>query len=93
MAQGDDALGLIVGVGVMALGMAFVAAVLDWQLQKDEERRAEERLILDILLNDDAGNVLGDSELSFSIADPIEPPDDDSAILNRLLAGPDLGAA
>ncbi len=92
MAHDDDALGTIICAGVMIFGMAMIAAVLEWQARKDEERRQEDSMILDVLLNEDAGNVLGDSDLAFSFTDPIGPSADDAAVLKSLLAGVDVGA-
>lgn len=85
MAHDDDVLVTIICAGVMVFGIAMIAAVLEWQARKDEERRQEDTMILDVLLNEESGNVLGDSEMLFAYQDMLGTSPGDMATIESIL--------
>lgn len=90
--SGKDAFDVAAEVtGAFLIGMAFLAVTLALekrrQAQLDEEEEA--RLLLEDLFNQEAGNVLGDSAMSFRFEDTVAGEHID---LNDL-ALPDFSAA
>jgi len=86
VAHGEDALGELIGSAIVLVGLVAVNVYLERKAQEEEQERQLATFLLDGLLNDESGNVLGDSSLGFRFSDPLDPGIDEVAALESLLS-------
>ena len=86
----DDASELI-GVGLFLLAAAVVDGIVAWRQMEQEKQEQEVMMVLDYLLNDQTGNVLGDSDLSFRYQDSQSTSPDEIETFESILAEAEHG--
>ncbi len=69
-----DLTALLVAGGVF-LGLAAVAAAQERRRAEELQREEQALMLVEALLNREAGNVLGDSTLAFRFQNTVEPAD------------------
>ena len=69
-----DLTAAVVASGVL-LGLAALAAAQERRRAEEQEREELALSLVEILLNREAGNILGDSTLAFRFQNTVEPTD------------------
>lgn len=86
MAHGEDALGELIGSCIVLVGLVGVNVYLERKAQEEEQEQRLAMFLLEGLLNDEPGSILGDSSLGFQFSDPLDPGIDEVAALESLLS-------